>query len=127
MDSDKKTDIVKEYIKAYNSFDIEKMLLNLSEDVRFKNIENGIVTVDIEGIEEFKKIALETIELFIKREQEILELEVLESMVVVYINFSATLSIDLNEKIKKRDSFSIGGKSIFTFRDNKICAVEDFS
>lgn len=127
MTNEEKKDMVDLYIKAYNNFDVEKMTENLSDDVTFKNTENGIITLVTNGIEEFKDVAQKAKYFFEDREQQIIEYDYGDNFIMVYIKFEATFAEDVNDKLKKGDTFSVGGKSIFTFENRKIKSIEDYS
>jgi len=47
--------IIRDYIIAYNNFDVPGMIRHLSDDVIFQNISKGEVTLEITGKEAFKK------------------------------------------------------------------------
>ena len=49
--------MVKLYIDAYNSFNINAMLSVLHNDIEFKNISNGIITVESRGLSKFRQLA----------------------------------------------------------------------
>jgi hypothetical protein len=42
--------IIDEYIKAYNEFNVDEMLRNVHEDVELKSTTNGEVNVQLKGI-----------------------------------------------------------------------------
>ena len=46
-------DVIRNYISAYNSFDIAGMLACLSDDIEFKNIANGEVSAHTKSKAEF--------------------------------------------------------------------------
>ena len=50
-------DVIRNYISAYNSFDIAGMLACLSDDIEFKNIANGEVSVHTKSKAEFEVLA----------------------------------------------------------------------
>lgn len=127
MDETLRKEIIISYIEAYNNFDIDGMLTHLSEDVKFKNTENGIVTLQTQGIADFKQIASETSKYFSSRKQHILDFDFTEDCAIVYINFEAVVAMDISEKLKEGDGFKLGGKTIFTFENKKISSIEDYS
>jgi len=65
--------IIDQYIKAYNEFDVDKMVRNIHPDVEFKNIANGEVNMHIQGLETFKKQVKDSTKLLKKREMTITE------------------------------------------------------
>ena len=46
-------DVIRNYISAYNNFDIADMLACLSDDIEFKNITNGEVNTHTHSKAEF--------------------------------------------------------------------------
>jgi hypothetical protein len=49
-----KREIIERYIEAYNTFDIELMLLLLHPDVKFINLSNGEVNTQTVGKSDFR-------------------------------------------------------------------------
>jgi len=119
--------VIDSYVQAYNNFDIENMKKDLSPDVVFKNTENGIITLTTNGLNEYEEVAEKSKDFFASREQSILEYDFGENFTIIYFNFKAILAVDFNEKLKQGDEFSVGGKSIFNFKDKKIITLEDYS
>lgn len=127
MDNTLKKEMIVSYIDAYNNFDIDGMLIHLSDDVKFKNTEGGVVTLQAQGIDGFRHIATETAKFFASREQQILEYDFTPNGVAVKINFEAVVGMDISERLKEGDSFELGGKTIFGFENGKISSIEDYS
>jgi hypothetical protein len=119
--------IIQSYIDAYNTFDLNNMYTHLSDDITFKNTENGIVTVSTEGLDAFKKVSEKSQEFFQWREQKVLQFDEGEDFIIVYVDFEAILKQDLGNDFKKGDKFKFGAKSIFNFKDDKIVSIEDYS
>ena len=65
--------IVARYIDAYNRMNVQAMLDCLSGDVRFINRSNGETTNETHGIEAFRALAEQGVQLFAEREQSILD------------------------------------------------------
>lgn len=127
MKKEKQKNIIENYITAFNNFDIDKMIENLSTNITFKNTENGIITLTTNSKEEFIDISKKSMDFFKNRKIEIIDFDYVDNIVIVYYKFIAILSQDLNDKFKKGDTFNLGGKTIFTFKNKKIIALEDFS
>lgn len=127
MKKEKQKIIIEDYISAFNSFDMAKMSENLSENLSFKNTENGIITLSSNSKKEFIDISKKSMDFFKDRKIEIIEVDYMDKIVIVYYKFIATLEQDLNDNLKKGDIFRIGGKTIFTFKNKKIISIEDFS
>lgn len=125
--SKEKKDIVDNYVESYNNFDIEGMVKDFDENLEFKNTENGLIILSTKGISEFKEIANKSKDFFTQRKLNVLEYDIGEDFAIIYVNFKAVLSQDLNDSLKAGDEFSIGAKSIFNFKNGKITSLEDYS
>jgi hypothetical protein len=126
-DNETRKTIVENYIRAYNNFDIEAMLKDVDERVRFRNVSGGEVNLTTNGIEELRKQAEYAKELFSEREQKITGLKFGENMVEAEIAYSGTLAADLPNGLKHGDKIELNGKSIFRFAGDKIIEIEDIS
>jgi hypothetical protein len=120
--------IVKNYIEAYNNFDISGMLADLAANVEFNNIVNGEVTLTLTGIEDFKTQAASAATFFTVRHQTITEIKAEERKVSVAIAYKAVLAKDLSDTLKKGDELILNGSSIFYFDQyQKIIRIDDIS
>lgn len=45
--SEKRENIIQNYIEGYNKFDVEKMLLDLDNEIIFQNIQNGEINLTL--------------------------------------------------------------------------------
>jgi ketosteroid isomerase-like protein len=120
-------EIVRNYINAYNNFDIDGMLKDLHHEVRFENISNGKSNMTIHGIDEFRKQAEEAATLFKEMTQKILETNVLDDKVEVLIDYEAILARDFSDDMKAGDPIKLKGKSTFVFKEGKIIQIKDES
>ena len=119
--------IIEEYIDAYNNFDINKMLLNVHEDIKFVNVSNGETTLTTNGIAELKIQADQAKQYFITRKQKIINIVFKGDQVDIDIHFYGKLAKDLPNGIKSGDDIELKGKSIFRFMNNKIIEIQDIS
>ena len=119
--------IIQEYIKAYNGFNVERMLRNIHKDVEFKNIANGEVNVQIKGISALKKQAEQAANLFDKREMKIIEYVIKGNTVETKIRFEGVFAVDVPDGPEAGELVKINGKSIFQFEKGKIISIEDIS
>jgi hypothetical protein len=119
--------IVKEYIDAYNNFDIGKMLLNMHENVKFSNISNGDVNLTTNGIYELKNQAEQAKQYFKERKQTITDIRIIDDTVEIDIDYAGILAVDLPNGLKAEERIDLKGKSIFRFKDNKIIELQDIS
>ena len=119
--------IIEEYLSAYNSFDIERMLDSVHRDVEFKNVSGGEVNAEANGIEELRKMAEQSRKLFSSRQQSIISFEDQGDIIIVGIKFEAILALDLPTGGKAGDSMNLVGTSIFEFRDGLLWRITDYS
>jgi len=119
--------IIEEYIDAYNNFDINKMLLNVHENIKFVNVSNGETTLTTNGIAELKIQAEQAKQYFITRKQKIINIVFKGDQVDIDIHFYGELAKDLPNGIKSGDDIELKGKSIFRFMNNKIIEIQDIS
>ena len=119
--------IIEEYISAYNALDVERMLSFVHQEVEFQNISGGEVNAVAYGIEELRKMAEQSRQLFSFRHQSIISIEDQGEVVAVAIKFKAVLAADLPNGMKAGNSLNLEGKSIFEFKDGKLWRIEDYS
>lgn len=118
--------IIDEYIKAYNEFDVAGMLRNVHEDVELKNTTNGEVNVQLKGIDILKKQAEQSLSLFEKRELKIIEQVIEGNTVENKISFKGVIATDFPEGgVKSGELVKLEGKSVFQFEKGKIILIED--
>ncbi len=122
-----KEEIIRNFIAAYNSFDVDSMLLLLHTEVQFKNISNGEVNVQAIGIDEFEKIAKQSVTLFKEREQKIISYKETDNKVNVEIQYRAILAMDLPNGLKAGDNIDMKGKSEYIFKGGLIFSIVDES
>ena len=128
MAMEKREAIIRNYIKAYNNFDVEGMLADFTEDIIFENIQNQVTTDSLIGKEAFREQAEQAKDFFSQRKQTIKAIKLQEDYVEIDIDYEATLAIDFPGSIKKGEKINLQGKSIFTFNtDYKIEKLLDIS
>ena len=119
--------IVARYIDAYNRMNVQAMLDCLSGDVRFINRSNGEVTNETHGIEAFRALAEQGVELFAEREQTILDCIAIEDRAAVRIGYRAKVKTDLPNGWKAGQEIEMTGTSFFMISEGKISEVIDAS
>ncbi|AKB15437.1 SnoaL-like domain-containing protein [Methanosarcina thermophila] len=119
--------IIENYIDAYNSFDIDRMLSDMHDDIKFENISNGEVNLATNGIEELRNQAELASPLFKERKQTITDIKFTADQVEVRIDYSGILAVDLSNDLKIGDIIELKGSSIFKFKDDKIIELKDIS
>ena len=119
--------IIKDYINAYNNFDIEKMLTHLDEHVKFENISNGATNMTLTDLNSFREQAEQAKKIFTTRNQTIRSWTHQDNLIEIEIEYNAVLAIDLPNGLKKGDNLNLEGKSIFKFSGDKIIELTDIS
>lgn len=122
-----KIEVVKKFIEAYNSLDVEKMITFLHPQIEFRNISNGEENTRTNGIKEFKDLANKTLDLFKEREQRIISYTEDKDTINVEISYHAIFGKDLPNGIKSGDSIDLNGKSKYVFKDGLIILLIDES
>ena len=125
--SKSKEEIIGSFITAYNSFDIDAMLLLVHANIEFKNISNGEVDASTAGKDEFEKLARQSVTLFKEREQTIISYKEINDKVIVEIQYRAILAIDLPNGLKSGDTLDMRGSSEYIFKDGLIFSLVDQS
>lgn len=114
------------YVEAYNNMDLKNMITDFADDIIFQNVMNGEKTMELRGIEAFKKQAIEALSYFSEREQSIESITHTHSSTEIVINYRATAAMDFPNGMKKGDQINLQGKSIFEFSaDGKIVRLID--
>jgi hypothetical protein len=119
--------IINNYVKAYNNFDIDGMLVDLDQSIKFVNISSGEVNMTLNGLSAFKAQAIQAKDLFSIREQTIKSFKHPDDQSEIEIAYSAVLAIDLPNGLKRGDKLNINGKSTFKFSGDKIIEITDIS
>ena len=119
--------MIQRYVKAYNNFDVDKMLADMAEDVKFENIADGLVTLSIEGKEALKEQMENAGNLFSERTQTISQYSYSKDYVEIRVDYKAMVAVDLPNGIKAGEQIELKGKSIFMFRDNQIIELKDIA
>jgi hypothetical protein len=89
----KREQIINDYIKAYNEFDINGMLKDLDASIKFVNISNGEVNMTINGLPAFKSQAEQAAGIFKSREQSVTGIDHRDEETEVEIAYKAILAL----------------------------------
>lgn len=119
--------IIENYIKAYNSFDIDKMLTDMDDNVRFENISNGEINLVTNNISELRIQAEQAKQFFKEREQTITNYTFSNDSVEIQIDYKGILAIDFPNGLKAGDKIELKGRSVFKFKNDKIIELKDIS
>ncbi|ASA25804.1 nuclear transport factor 2 family protein [Paenibacillus donghaensis] len=126
MISEETKEMIENYIKAYNSFDVEGIVKLLHKDIVFRNFSNGELNTETRGTEEFRELAEKSAKIFASRHQSINDYSAIDGKVEIQIDYEASLAVDLPNGLKIGDKLQLQGKSIFEIRDGKISLIEDY-
>ncbi len=119
--------IINNYIDAYNSFDVDKILTDFDPSIKFENVSNGTINMTLIGLSEFRQQAEQAKTLFSKRQQTIKSYKHESDQTEIEIDYQAILAIDLPNGLKQGDELNLVGRSIFQFFNDKIIALTDIS
>ncbi len=119
--------IIRNYINAYNNFDIDGMVSDFDPAVTFENSSNGEINLSLKGLPAFKEQAEQAKNLFSKRQQTIKSFKHHPDRTEIEIGYKAVLAVDLPNGLKKNEELNLTGRSIFTFSDTKVIALSDLS
>ena len=119
--------IVARYIDAYNRMNVQAMLDCLSGEVRFINRSNGETTNETHGIEAFRALAEQGVQLFAEREQTILDCIAIDDRAAVRIGYRAKVKTDLPNGWKAGQEIEMTGTSFFMISEGKISELIDAS
>ena len=119
--------LIDKYIEAYNGFDVPGMLACLHSDVQFEHSTNGDVTVRLDGKAAFEAQATRAAAWFMERTQHVTAFRWQDEQAEANIDYFAITATDLPNGIKAGTILQFSGRSIFSFRDELIAFIQDFS
>jgi hypothetical protein len=119
--------IIRAYVDAYNTFDVDKMCSLMHDDILFENISGDVVNLRTSGLMEFRQIAEQGKAWFAERLQTIKHIKDLGSHTVVEISFAAVAATDLPNGLRKGEAINFEGISHFYLTDGKISTLRDIS
>ncbi|MXV52707.1 nuclear transport factor 2 family protein [Pedobacter sp. HMF7647] len=127
MNSHQYQQIIENYITAYNQFDTNGMLKDMDDDILFENSLNDEVNLRIIGKSGLKQQIINASELFSQRTQTIQRITIDGDSATVDVHYTGVLAVDFNDTLKTGSKLELTGKSIFTFKDDKISELRDIS
>ena len=119
--------LVEAYIEAYNRFDVAGMLAPLHENVVFRNVSGGEVSLTTNGKDAFRQQAEQATQYFSEREQRVTDWQVNGQRVELAIDYTAVAAMALPNGLQPGDTLQIGGKSVFQVENGQIISIEDIS
>jgi ketosteroid isomerase-like protein len=120
-------EIIRKYIAAYNRFDIETMLSDMDPGIKFEFISKGKTVLTISGLNDLKLQAEKSRQFFKERRQTIKSFNFKGNQVEIEIDYMAVSASDIPGGLKAGGKMEVKGKSVFTFKDNKIIELKDIS
>jgi hypothetical protein len=120
-------DLIDRYLAAYNAFDIEAMLAQLDPAIRFENYSGGQLTADASGIDEFRRLAEQSKDLFSEREQRVTSLARRGGTVVAEIAWRGRIAAGIRGGPPAGTLLEMRGSSEFDFGDRGITKIVDRS
>ncbi|HEY4294115.1 nuclear transport factor 2 family protein [Luteibacter sp.] len=117
--------VIEAYIDAYNRFDIEGMLVTLSDDVRFEHHSGGQLSVATDGKGDFERLARVGAAMFASRHQSVVALDEAGDTVLATIDFHGEIAEDIPDGPGAGTVIEMRGTSAFGFSSGKICRVVD--
>jgi ketosteroid isomerase-like protein len=127
MDAMQAKMLVDKYVEAYNGFDVPGILACLHPDVQFEHSTNGDVTVRLEGKAAFEAQATRAAAWFTERRQHVTAFRWQDEQAEVDVDYFAITATDLPNGIKAGATLQFSGRSIFSFQDELIAFIQDFS
>ena len=120
-------EVIAAYIEAYNQMDVASMIACLSDDVVFRNIVDGDVTVETSGKQAFSELASAGVQEFKSRQQTVTNRITVGAVTLVEIDYSAVVSADLPNGWKAGQRLRFRGASAFRVEDGRIVSITDQS
>jgi len=118
--------MIRDYITAYNSFDIEGMVKNFHKDIEFINEFNGEITMMTNSVEEFKGQAEHAKNYFQFREISIGDIQESNDTVTVSTRFNAGMIVEKKPgHPAKIQNVDMKGTTVFYFQDDQIVKMRD--
>jgi hypothetical protein len=119
--------IIQNYMDGYNAFDVDKMVADFDDRIIFLNIQDGAITLSLEGVEAFRLQAEIAKSYFTTRQQTIRSFTHTNDTTEVALEYKAVLATDFPNGMKQGQELQLNGKSVFHFADTKIIKLTDIS
>jgi ketosteroid isomerase-like protein len=127
MQGNEQAQVIRQYIAAYNAFDVSGMLKLLSPEVRFENWSGAHLTAEASGIDEFRQLAEQARTMFSEREQRITAFKQSADSVIVSIAYRGRLAVDIPDGPRAGTVLDLNGESEFAFDGRLISKIVDRS
>jgi hypothetical protein len=127
MSNEDRKATIERYLAAYNRFDVDAMLAELTPGVRFENVAGGQVNAEASGIEAFRRLAEQGRELFSEREQRVTTLAFEGDTARAVIAWRGCFAVDVPGGPQAGTLVELQGESEFTFDGARIARLVDRS
>lgn len=118
-------DVVTRYLAAFNARDVEGMLAALSDNIRFRNIENDDVNVDIIGLMAFEHLARESAAAFRTRSLTPSGVIIAGPHIAFNAHFVGVLDRAAGEALKAGQNIEMDGQSYIRVEHDFITEITD--
>src|SRR3954468_2418872 len=119
--------IIKNYINAYNNFDVTGMVRDFDANICFRNISNGEVNMELNGLDQFIQEAEKAKSFFSERMQSLKSFHHKENETEIEIDYHAVFAVDIPDGPGKGEELVLSGRSIFRFDESRIVELTDIS
>ena len=120
-------DLYLAYVRAYNTKDVDGMLVFFDENCVFENVSAGKPNVVTQGKAALEALARKSAAAFHSREQKVLSITEGQGRVAAEIEFVGTLQDDLSPGLKAGGRLQLRGVSVLEFAGEKIVRLTDYS
>ncbi|WP_116127903.1 nuclear transport factor 2 family protein [Lewinella sp. IMCC34183] len=127
MTEDEKIRLVRQYLAAYNRFDVPGMLEVLHPDVRFENVSDRATTLATEGRAAFAEQAERAARMFSEREQGVTAITSVGDSLELAIDYTGVLAEGIPGGPPAGQRIELTGTATFSFRDRLISLLRDES
>ena len=119
--------MIRNYVEAYNQYDVDQMMADFDAQIIFENIQNGERKMRLVGLHTFRVNAEEAKQYFKERKQSIVSFKDSGNETEIEIDYYAILGADLPNGMKSGQELRLKGWSVFTFEGDKITRLVDIS
>lgn len=119
--------LIRNYLNAYNSFDVDGMTKLLHENIEFRNISSGVVDTETKGIDQFRTLAEQSVKIFLQRRQTMKQITIIDDKAEIEVDYEGTLATNLPNGLQAGETIKLKGISVFCMKDEKLIMIEDYS
>lgn len=127
MTSEEKRTLIKQFIEAYNTFNVQELSELMHPEVTFSNISGGEEQSTAQGVDEFLALAEASQAQFESRHHDITGYLFNGNHAVVNVDRKGVLAQDLPSGLKAGEFLHLSGKTEFNFEGNKFKRIVDYS